>query len=129
MDLERAKEITAQCLRNRMQFILGSEDGTYVPLPDCSLEEMLVANRLVAEHDEAMSKVAVPDADGKTRRTMHMTVDPRGIAASYAFEKYRKDPHAYLEAIGLRLRRPDDDHDEEETDDETEDEESAAACG
>ncbi|WP_438029122.1 hypothetical protein [Sorangium sp. So ce233] len=125
MDLERAKEITAQCLRNRMQFILGSENGSYVPLPDCSLEEMLVANRLVEEANAKASSEAKPDANGKMSYQVHMVVDPRGIAASYAFERFGKNPHDYLEAIGLRLRRPGDDDDHEDA----EDEDAPAACG
>jgi len=112
MDLDRAKAITAQCLRNRVQFVLGSEDG-YVPLPECTLEEMLLANRLVGEASEKARCEAKPDADGVTRYQVSMTVDPRGIAASYAFEQYGRDPHAFLEAVGLRLSRPGDDDGEE----------------
>lgn len=129
MDLERAKEITRQCLRNRTQFILGSEDGSYVPLPDCSLEEMLVANRLVQESNAKASSEAKPGPDGKTSYKIQMVVDPRGIAASYAFEQYGKNPHDYLEAIGLRLRRPDDDDDGHEDDDADDEDEREAAFG
>lgn len=46
MDLERAKEITAACVDAVARRLIGGED---VPLPNCSLEEMLVANRMVRE--------------------------------------------------------------------------------
>ncbi len=87
MEIQRAFEITGQCVRNRMAFIMGDD---YVPLPDCSLAEMLEANELVSKDNEG-------------KGSFHMVVDPRGIAASYAFEHYGRDPHELLEAVGFQL--------------------------
>lgn len=116
MDIERAREITAACVRNAMSRVIGPE---YVPLPECELEEMLVANRLVREANERAQVEAKPDADGVTRYKTSMTVDPRGIAAAYAFEKYWQDPEALLEAVGFRLRDPDEAEEDAEDDEAT----------
>lgn len=92
MTLEEATAINAQLVRNRFAILMGEE---YVPLPDCSLEEMLQATRMVREAGPERQE------DGKTRR--YATVDPRGIAASYAFEKYGRNPGNLLEALGFEF--------------------------
>lgn len=94
MDIERAKEITYGCVRTAFARTVGDER---VPLPDCSLEEMLIANRLVQELGSE------PNGDGTSR--MRMTVDPRGIALDYAFEQFGSDPVNMLEQLGFSVTR------------------------
>lgn len=103
MSIERAKAITAQCLRNCMS-TMGVDDDK-APLPDCSLEEMLIANRLVAGHEEPWTT----NPDGSTSRTVFMTVDPRGIAAAYALANFGGDPRDLLDALGFRVGEPSED--------------------
>ena len=94
MDIEKAREITRRCVESSMSVVMG---GPYVDLPaDCTLEEMLEANRLVSENRET------PGEDGATN--VAMTVDPRGIALHYAFEHYEKDPREVLRALGFELK-------------------------
>ena len=96
MDLDRAKEINSAILRNRMAITMGE---TYAPLPDVSLAEMLEATAIVEkQNDEALKQI-----DGQTK-TITMICDPRGIAASYAFEQYDRNPHRLLEAVGFEVR-------------------------
>src|SRR5581483_8384214 len=84
MEPERAIEITAACVKSAMSRILGESERDYVPLPDVSLEEMLVANRMVEE----MNRTAHESRDADGGYQIRMMVDPRGIAAQYAFECY-----------------------------------------
>lgn len=93
MTPERAREITAACVRNAMSRNIPGQP--YVPLPAVSLEELLLANRLMQE-DKSYNG---------------MMVDPRGLAAAYAFEQYRRSPEALLNAVGLTLA---DDEEEDE---------------
>jgi hypothetical protein len=99
MDMATAERITAACLRTCYSTMFG---GEYVPLPDCSLIEMLQANAIIG------ADRGRPNEDGST--TILMNCDPRIIAAHYAFEQYWRDPHDLLEAIGLRIREPGDSH-------------------
>lgn len=90
MDLQRAKEITAKCLETSVSLLMNDR---YQPLPDYTLEEMLEANRLVAE-------MGPEDAgDGTSRSYMH--VDPRGIALHYAFKHFGLHPVQMLDALGF----------------------------
>lgn len=113
MDLERAKEITAQCVANCMVYVLG---GEFKPLPDCSLEEMLEANRVVAENNTRERDGATPGPDGVTRYSIQVAVDPRLLALSYAFERYGRNPIDMLGALGIDAKPTDPD--ENEIDDE-----------
>lgn len=105
MDLERAKQITSACVKSKysaMGIYMDGQPEEYVPLPDCTLEEMLIANRLVSESQ----------ANATGARTIQMTVDPRGIAALYTREKYDHDLDDILEAMGWELRGPNDETDD-----------------
>lgn len=107
MDLERAKQITSACVISKysaMGIYMDGQPEEYVPLPDCSLEEMLIANRLVSESQ----------SNREGERTIQMVVDPRGIAALYTREKYNHDLDDVLEAMGWELRGEDDDEDSED---------------
>ena len=95
MSIERALEITGACVRTAAALVI---DGERVPLPKCSLEEMLVANRMVEHHKEPPVT-----RDGVTTTKLHMHVAPGLLAAHYAFEQYDSDPHALLGALGFRL--------------------------
>jgi hypothetical protein len=103
MTVERARGITAACLRTCIATTMGDE---YVPLPDCSLIEMLQANAIIGADRGRKNE------DGST--TILMNCDPRIIAAHYAFEQYGRSPHDLLEAIGLRIREPGDSHEGDE---------------
>lgn len=99
MTLERAHEINGQCVR------VAAECGGLVPplpsgpakLPDVSLEEMLLAARIVSAEDDATRGRPGP-------REIHVVCDPRIIAAVYAFEHYESDPRRLLEALGFSAR-------------------------
>lgn len=105
MDLERAKEINTAIVRNRMAVIMGED---WVPLPDVSLAEMLEATELVKRNQTTIN------ADGS--KTLHVISDPRGIAASYAFEQFGRNPKAFLEAVGYEIRSGREPHNEEAED-------------
>lgn len=94
MDFERAKEINLAILKNRMAITMGEP---FVPLPDVSLAEMLEATAIVdKQNEEAMKQPG--------EHTITMVCDPRGIAASYAFEHYGRSPQRLLEAVGFEIR-------------------------
>jgi hypothetical protein len=106
MSIERALEITGACVRTASSLIINDER---VPLPKCSLEEMLIANRMVEAHrEEPVTK------DGVTTTTLHMHVAPGLLAAHYAFEQHDSDPRALLAALGFRLTSRHDAEDEDE---------------
>ena len=105
MTIERALEITGACVRVATSLLI---DGERVALPDCSLEEMLAANRMVEAHkEEPVTK------DGKTTTTLHMHVAPRAVAAFYALQQYNNDPRELLGALGFNLTSGDDGEDDE----------------
>lgn len=105
MTIERALEITGACVRVATSLLI---DGERVPLPDCGLEEMLAANRMVEAHKEApVTK------DGKTTTTIHMHVAPRLLAAFYALQQYGDSPGELLGALGFSLTSGDDGEDDE----------------
>jgi hypothetical protein len=103
MPVERAREIVSACIRNAMGRIGIGEDA---PLPDVSLEEMLIANRILSG--------PAGKAKTETGTSIAMTVDPRGIAAAYALQQYGGDPMALLESLGFTLHKPGDDDEEED---------------
>jgi hypothetical protein len=90
MTFKRAREITEACVRTCFATTMGEK---YVPLPTCSLVEMLQANEIVAA-DRGLD-------NGDGTRTTLMNCAPRIIAAHYAFEQYGKDPRQLLEALGI----------------------------
>lgn len=105
MTIERALEITGACVRVATSLLIDDERGA---LPDCSLEEMLAANRMVESHkEEPVTK------DGKTTTTLHMHVAPRAVAAFYALQQYNNDPRELLGALGFNLTSGDDGEDDE----------------
>ncbi len=105
MTLERALEITGACVRVATALLI---DGERIPLPDCSLEEMLVANRMVEAHkEEPVTK------DGVTTTALHMHVAPRAVAAFYALQQYDNDPRALLGALGFNLTSGSDGEDDD----------------
>lgn len=93
MNLEEAKQIVAQCVRNRFALMTG--ENPCPSLPDCSLEEMLLANRMVREAGPKQNP------DGSTN--WQTTVEPRGLAASYTLQHYGANPFDALEAMGFLL--------------------------
>ncbi len=95
MDIERAKEITSACVHTITARMLH---GKVVPLPKCSLEEMLLANRLVNE----MPEKRVDNGNGSITTTVRVRCDPRIVALHYAFEHYESDPCVMLEALGFK---------------------------
>jgi hypothetical protein len=94
MSRERAEEINGAIVRSAGALVI---DGERIPLPKCSLEEMLVATRLVSKSEE------IDNGDGTRTLMISIRVDPRMIAALYAFEQYDSDPRALLAALGFRL--------------------------
>lgn len=92
MTIELAKQIVGQCVAASL-YRLGITDQL-AEIPDCELEELLVANRLMAGYTET-------NEDSST--SIFTRVDPRGLAAMYALKHYQNDPRALLEALGYRL--------------------------
>lgn len=93
MSLERAMAITGQCLNHCTWHLFG--EGEQPQLPTCTLEEMLIANRIV------QNTPATPNPDGTS--TLHCCVDPRAVAAEYALKEYG-GPMGLLESLGYRLK-------------------------
>jgi len=105
MQLDEARRIVSACLDTKYHLMgMPGYEGKYRPLPKVSLEAMLVANRLVSES----GMTPTPNGGGSA---IHMTIDPRGIAAMYAREMYQHSAADVLDAMGWTL---------EESDDETE---------
>lgn len=100
MTIERAREITTAVFVHCVHHLVARPGEAQPPLPDCSLEEMLVANRLVSEAGPTETK----NEDGSTSRHIQMTVDPRGIAAHYALAHWR-GVGGLLDALGFELKR------------------------
>ena len=93
MPFERALAITTQCLKHCAWHLFG--EGEQPPLPDCTLEEMLIANRVV------WNTPSKRNPDGTT--TLYCHVDPRSVAAEYALKEY-EGPVGLLESLGYRLK-------------------------
>lgn len=100
MTRERAEEINAAIVRSAAALAI---DGERIPLPKCSLEEMLVATRTVSKGEETVN------ADGSRSYTVTMRVDPRMIAALYALENYESDPRVLLGALGFEATADEED--------------------
>lgn len=105
MSIERAREITKSCVAHVTYHMTAREGETQTPLPDVSLEEMLEANRIVADSPAE----EVQNQDGSTSRRIYIRCDPRIVAAHYALRAYGT-PERLLEALGYSVRR----HDEED---------------
>lgn len=97
MDIERAKGITAACVATCVAPVVGRPR---VPLPRCSLADMLEANRIVGELPEERKN----NGDGTGSFILRMRVDPHLIAAHYALESYGGEPGALLKAVGFELQ-------------------------
>ena len=93
MPLKRALAITGQCVNRCAWHVFGG--GEQPPLPDCTLEEMLIANRIV------QNTPSKRNPDGTS--TLYCHVDPRGVAAEYALKAY-EGPAGLLESLGYRLK-------------------------
>lgn len=65
MTIERAREINAGIVRNRMAVIMGED---WVPLPMVSFAELLEATELISQNQETVN------ADGT--KTLHIIADP-----------------------------------------------------
>jgi len=74
VNLEEAKEITGLCLNHGL-FNMGVDDNQPKPITDYSLDQLLEANKIVAEHP------GDKNPDGTTSYMMHCA--PRMIAALY----------------------------------------------
>ena len=92
MDIDRAREIVRQCFAVSMSK-MDFEEYKGAKLPACSLEEMLIANRIVKD-----SKPTI-NPDGTRSHMMH--VADRGVAADYALENF--GIYALLEALGFEF--------------------------
>lgn len=104
MTLEKAREITAACVRTKysvMGIFADEQAEEYIPLPPVSLEEMLAANRIVENAG------STPGEDGG--RSMQIFMDPRGLAALYTREHYDHCPEDALSAMGWELIENDED--------------------
>ncbi len=100
MTIEKAREITAAVFAHCVHNLMARPGEAQPPLPDCSLEEMLVANRLVEEAGAQETR----NEDGSVTRHIQMRVDPRGVAAHYALAKWR-GVGGLLDALGFELKR------------------------
>lgn len=94
MSLDRAKTLVEQCV----QVVTWPDHGRgeKPTLPDCTLEEMLTANRMVEE----MAAVATTVDGNRTTWTLLMHVHPQLLAAFYALEQFDGDPYALLHVLG-----------------------------
>ncbi len=100
MPLARAQEITAACVAHCVWPLCAREDEVQPSLPDCSLEEMLIANRVVQE----APRKERDNGDGTGSYSVPLTCDPRIIAACYALAQYGGSPAALLQAVGYRFK-------------------------
>lgn len=91
METSRAREITAAIVAVKM-FEMGLGDPC--KLPECSLEDMLQACRIVGG---PAGKEQNPD--GST--TLYTTVDPRGVALAYVAEHF--EPVEVIEGLNLTV--------------------------
>ncbi len=93
MSLEKAHEINAGCCKTVFALMM---ENKLVPLPkDYSLEEMLIASRLVAE--------APGKDEGNGMRSYTTHVDPRALALHYAYDHFGSSPLELLEALGFKV--------------------------
>lgn len=106
MELDEARKIVSACVDTRYSLMSMPGYDEYRPLPKVSLEEMLVANRLVSEAG------STPNPNG-SGTILHMVVAPRGLAAMYTRERYQHNPEDCLEAMGWQLVSPLRDEEEE----------------
>ena len=90
------EEIAGACTRNAM-----ARNG--FPVEDCDLPNVLLKTMLSACEAKGLEEVL---PNGMTR--FSTVVAPRGLALSYAFEHYGKDPEWLLEALGYELTDGDD---------------------
>lgn len=100
MSLDRAKELTAACVAHCSWHMFAREGEEQPPLPDCSLEEMLVANRMVVE----LPPERTENPDGSTTTNIRLRCDPRIIAAHYALKQYGGSPANLLQAVGYKFK-------------------------
>ena len=100
MTIEEAREITAAVFAHCVHHLMARPGDKQPPLPDCSLADMLDANRMVTDGPPER----VMGDDGKMRTRIPMTVDPRSIAAHYALANWG-GPAGLLDALGFQLKR------------------------
>lgn len=95
MNLIRAIEINRKIYK---VIVALHVEERFEPLPgDLTLEDMLVATRMVTTHN--ISGESNPDGT----KTTYMVADPRIIALLYAFEHFGKDPVALLGALNFNF--------------------------
>lgn len=83
MTLDRAKEITHLCI-NHSLYAAGINETQPEPLGDVSLQDMLTANKIVADHSPHLN----PDGS----KTIMCHCADRAIAAIYTANNYPPDP-------------------------------------
>jgi hypothetical protein len=99
MPLELASKIVDQCTSEALGR-LGFEDYKDAKLPEgVSLEELLIANRVVSE---ANNYVAEQAKISKGSYKIQSTVADRGIAAAYALENFG-GVYGLIEALGFSV--------------------------
>jgi len=108
MDIAEARQIVSACIDTKYHLMgMPGYKGAYRSLPNVSLEDMLMANRLVALEGPT------PSANGGGM-TLHMHIDPRGVAAMYVRERYNHDAKDCLESMGWTLHDSDDDDEDDD---------------
>jgi hypothetical protein len=104
MSFERACELADICYREVLWRSYGIGPEQHLP-QGVSLEDLLVANRLVEEdNDRVTDDFKAGRAEALRARP---TVEPRLVALAYAFEHYGSDPIELLRALEPRRQLPD----------------------
>ena len=96
MTIEEARKITGACGMLHFWYLGLSEQKTPPALPDRTLEELCIANRMVRE--------AGPTPIEGGGYQVHCHCDERLIAAMFARQHYRHDPKSVLQAMGWDLK-------------------------
>jgi hypothetical protein len=104
MPFDLAVEITRACVAHCAFPNFAREGEQPPPLPDVSLEEMLIANRIV--HEAPLERKQ--NDDGSTSSTIMVHCAPRLLAACYALQNYGGSPEDLLQAVGCRFKATED---------------------
>jgi len=104
MPFDLAVEITRVCVAHCAFPSFARKGEEQPPLPNVSLEEMLIANRIVHEAPIERKQNHV----GSTSSTIRVHCDPRLLAACYALQNYGGSPANLLQAVGWRLGMSED---------------------
>lgn len=92
MDSDRAKDLTAGCIRTVFAVMAGDD---YIPLPEASLAELLEAHEIVSGLPRERTE------NGTWKLRTHC--DPRVIALHYAFENYGRSLYTMANQLGYEI--------------------------